>query len=48
MELASDSLSPSCSAAAAVPAVQPDWIQAVGDSQLQERQRRGEQQDEAG
>lgn len=48
MELPSDSLSPSRPAAPAVPAVQPDRIQAAGDPQLQERQRRGEQQDEAG
>lgn len=47
-ELAFDLLSPSCSTAPALPAVQPDWIQAAGDSQLQERQRCGEQQDEAG
>lgn len=39
---------PPCPAASAVPAVQLDWIQAAGDSQLQERQRCGEQQDEAG
>ena len=31
-----------------IPAVQPDRVQAAGDPELPERQRGGEQQDEAG
>lgn len=35
-------------AASALSTIQFDWIQATGSSELQERQRCGEQQDEAG
>lgn len=41
-------LTPPFPTASAVSAVQSDRIQAAGNPQLQERQRGGEQQDEAG
>lgn len=44
----SDLLSLSDPAASAVPAVQSDRLQAAGNPQFPERQRGGEQQDEAG
>lgn len=46
MKVSSNSCSSAPAAAPAVPAGQPDRLQEPGDPQLQEGQRRGQQQDE--